>query len=223
MHIRISQIRSKQLSQDKIKQWTNKKYLLNQISRKLITNFSPMWTNKQIWEFEQLNENLRFNAVYVEPGEYDVKSWNSKLAYPDSDIRDMVVRTFDYLIDGNELWIANNRQDKLEEKYVPYLMAVMVDTMIEEEVCLNFRIDNDCLVVSIDSKTDVIDCKEFFEEFYHLATGFNYDEDTGIPEDETESEIYLTRLQGEFDEKMKSKLGDKYLPGNADPDTINSE
>jgi len=223
MHIRISQIRSKQLSQDKIKQWTNKKYLLNQISRKLITNFSPMWTNKQIWEFEQLNENLRFNAVYVEPGEYDVKSWNSKLAHPDSDIRDMIVKTFDYLIDGNELWIANNRQDKLEEKYVPYLMAVMVDTMIEEEVCLNFRIDNDCLVVSIDSKTDVIDCKEFFEEFYHLATGFNYDEDTGIPEDETEAEIYLTRLQEEFDEKMKSKLGDKYLPGNADPDTINSE
>ena len=52
-------------------------------------------------------------------------------------------------------------------------MPVMVDTMIEEEVCLNFRIENEYLVVSVDTKADVIDCKEFFEEFYHLATGFN--------------------------------------------------
>jgi len=182
-----------------------------------------MWTNKQIWEFEQLNENLRFDALYVEPGDYDAESWNSKSAYPDSDIRDMTVRNFDYLEDGNELWIANKGQRRLEEQYVPYLMAVIVDTMIEEEVCLNFRIDKNCLVISIDSKTDVIDCKEFFEEFYHLATGFNYDIDTGIPDDETEAEIYLTRLQEEFDEKMKFKLGDKYLPGNNDPDTLDSK
>jgi len=196
---------------------------LNQISRKLIDDFSPMWTNKQIWEFEQLNENLRFDASYVEPGNNVTESWNSKLAYPDSDIREMTVRTFDYLLDGNELWIANKGQGRLEVQFVPYLMAVIVDTMIEEEVCLNFRIDNNCLVVSIDTKTDVIDCKEFFEEFYHLATGFNYDIDTGIPDDETEAEIYLTRLQEEFDEKMKLKLGDKYLPGNDDPDTLHSK
>jgi hypothetical protein len=102
-------------------------------------------------------------------------------------------------------------------------MAVIVDTMIDEEVCMNFRIDNNCLVTSIDTKADVIDCKEFFEEFYHLATGFNFDIDTGIPDDETEAEIYLTRLQDEFDEKMKNKLGNKYLPGNNDPDTIHAE
>ena len=83
-------------------------------------------------------------------------------------------------------------------------MALIVDTMIEEEVCLNLRLDKDCLVISIDRNADVIDCKEFFEEFYHLATGFNYDTDTGIPDDETEAEMYLTRLQEEFDEKMKS-------------------
>jgi hypothetical protein len=99
----------------------------------------------------------------------------------------------------------------------------MADIMIEEEVCLNYRMDNDCLITSIDKKADVIDCKEFFEEFYHLATGFNYDVDTGIPDDETEAEIYLTRLQEEFDEKMKKQLGDKYLPGNNDPDTINTK
>ena len=56
-----------------------------------------------------------------------------------------------------------------------------------------------------------------------MATGFNYDIDTGIPNDETEAEIYLTRLQQEFDEKMKNKLGDKYLPGNDDPDTMHSK
>jgi len=196
---------------------------MNQISKKLIDDFSPMWTNKQTWEFEQLNENLRFDALYVEPGNYEAGSWNSKIAHPDSDIRTMLVKTFDNFLDGNELWIANKRQGKLEDQYVPYLMAVIVDTMIEEEVCLNFRIENSCLVISIDTKTDVIDCKEFFEEFYHLATGFNYDIDTGIPNDETEAEIYLTRLQEEFDEKMKFKLGDKYLPGNNDPDTIHSK
>lgn len=195
---------------------------MDQITRKLIEKFSPMWTNKQIWEFEQINENLRFDVAYVKP-KSTVESWKSKLAYPDSDIRDVTVRTFDNLLDGNELWIANNGQGKLEAKYTPHLMAVMADVMIEEEVCLNFRIDNDCLVVAIDNKADVIDCKEFFEEFYHLATGFNYTTDTGIPEDETEAELYLTRLQEEFDEKMKEKLGDIYLPGNNDPDTLNAE
>ena len=196
---------------------------MDQTSKRLLADFSPMWTNKQIWEFEQLNENLRFDVLYVEPEQYSEKSWNSKLAYPDSDIRDLTVRTFEYLSDGNELWIANKGQDRLEEQYVSYLMAVLVDTMIDEEVCLNFRIENDFLVMSVDSKADVIDCKEFFEEFYHLATGFNYDTDTGIPDDETEAEIYLTRLQEEFDEKMKNKLGDKYLPRNNDPDTIHSK
>jgi len=182
-----------------------------------------MWTNKQVWEFEQLNENLRFDVLYVEPEEYSVESWDSKLAHPDSDIRELTVRTFDYLSDGHELWIGNKGQGKLEEQYVPYLMTVLVDTMIDEEVCLNFRIENNFLVMSVDTKTDVIDCKEFFEEFYHLATGFNYDVDTGIPDDETEAEIYLARLQEEFDEKMKIKLGDKYLPGNNDPDTLHSK
>jgi hypothetical protein len=196
---------------------------LNQLTRGLIEKFSPMWTNNEVWEFDQLNEDLGFDVVYVDPGNYDESSWKSKSAHPDSDIRDVTVRTFDNMLDGEELWIANKGQAKLDEKYTPYLMAVMADVMIEEEVCLNFRIDSNCLVVVIDRDADVIDCKEFFEEFYHLATGFNYDIDTGIPDDETESEIYLTRLQDDFDEKMKSRLGGKYLPGNNDPDTLNAK
>lgn len=209
--------------QDRIKRQKQNEKTLDQRTKKIIDEFSPMWTNKQVWEYEQINENLRFDVVFVEPDSFKADSWKSKSAYPDSDIRDVIVRTFDYLLDGHELWIANKGQGRLDEKYVPYLMAVIVDTMIDEEVCMNFRIDNNCLVTSIDTKADVIDCKEFFEEFYHLATGFNFDIDTGIPDDETEAEIYLTRLQDEFDEKMKNKLGNKYLPGNNDPDTIHAE
>jgi hypothetical protein len=138
-------------------------------------------------------------------------------------VRDVAVRTFDNLLEGDELWISSKGTMALDEKHVPYLMALIVDTMIEEEVCLNLRLDKDCLVISIDKNADVIDCKEFFEEFYHLATGFNYDTDTGIPEDETEAEMYITRLQEEFDDKMKGQLGEMYLPGNSDPDTINEE
>ena len=137
--------------------------------------------------------------------------------------RDVIVRTFENLLDNDELWIANKGTKSLNKNNVAYLMAVIVDTMIEEEVCLNFRLEKDCLVLAIDRDADVIDCKEFFEEFYHLATGFNYETDTGIPDDETEAEMYLTRLQEEFDEKMKNILGDNYLPGNNDPDTINAE
>ena len=196
---------------------------MNQLTKKIISEFSPMWTNKQVWEFEQTNPELTFDLVYVEPGKYDEKLWESKSAHLDSEVRDVIVRTFDNLLDDEELWISNKSEKSLSKNNVVYLMAVIVDTMIEEEVCLNFRLDRDFLVLSIDRDADVIDCKEFFEEFYHLATGFNYETDTGIPDDETEAEMYLTRLQEEFDEKMNGFLGDKYLPGNNDPDTINAE
>lgn len=183
-----------------------------------------MWTNKQVWEYEQIHEEIKFDIMYVEPNSKEI-SWKSKLAHLDSNIRKTLVNTFEYLADGYELWITNSKdnQRKLDESLIPYLMAVIADTMIDEEVCLKFREDSNCLVVSVDSHADVIDCKEFFEEFYHLATGFNYNVNTGVPEDETEAEIYLTRLQEEFDEKMKAKLGDKYLPGNNDPDSINEK
>ena len=196
---------------------------MNQLTKKIISEFSPMWTNRQVWEFDQINPELTFDLIYVEPGKYDEKLWESKSAHLDSEVRDVIVRTFDNLLDDEELWISNKSEKSLNKNNVAYLMAVIVDTMIEEEVCLNFRLDRDFLVLSIDRDADVIDCKEFFEEFYHLATGFNYETDTGIPDDETEAEMYLTRLQEEFDEKMKGFLGDKYLPGNNDPDTINAE
>lgn len=197
--------------------------MLDKATITLIEKYSPMWTNKQVWEYEQIHEEIKFDLVYVESGNKEI-SWKSKLAHLNSNIRETIVGTFEYLIDGYELWITNTKNDQIKlNEYIPYLMAVIVDTMIDEEVCLKFREDNNCLIVSIDSQTDVIDCKEFFEKFYHLATGFNYNTNTGIPEDETEAEIYLTRLQEEFDEKMKMQLGDRYLTGNNDPDSINTK
>ena len=156
---------------------------MNQLTKKIISEFSPMWTNKKVWEFDQINPELTFDLIYVEPGKYDKKLWESKSAHLDSEVRDVIVRTFDNLLDDEELWISNKSEKSLNKNNVVYLMAVIVDTMIEEEVCLNFRLDIDFLVLSIDRDADVIDCKEFFEEFYHLATGFNYETDTGIPDD----------------------------------------
>ncbi|MSV27083.1 MAG: hypothetical protein CK527_04150 [Nitrosarchaeum sp.] len=196
---------------------------MDQKTSLIIKKYSPMWTNKQVWEFEQINEELTFDAEYLQPGDTKV-SMKSKSSHQNVDIRETMVNTFDYLLDGYELWITNSKNNQhASEIYLPYLMAVIVDTMTNEEVCLKFREDNNYLVVSINIQADVIDCKEFFEEFYHLATGFNYDINTGIPEDETEAEIYLTRLQEEFDEKMMNMLGAIYISGNNDPDSIKTK
>ena len=193
--------------------------MLNKVTRELIQEHSPMWTNKQIWEYEQVNE-LTFDLVYAKHGSFE--SWKTKLAHPDSNIRDVLIMTFADFLVGYELWISNKDQGKLDSKYVAYLMSVIADVMIEDEFALNFRMENGCLVMAVDGTADVIDCKEFFEEFYHLATGFNFVTDTGVPKDQTEAELYLTRLQEEFDQRMHGVLGDKYLPGNNDPDTLNA-
>lgn len=183
-----------------------------------------MWTNKQIWEFDQINPELKFDALFVEPNSID-KNWKSKNYHNKCDIREAIIENFDQMTEGHELIISDSGKSgqSLNENHIPYLMALIVDLMIDEEITLSFKMDEKCLKVAIDFDADVIDCKEFFEEFYHLATGVNYDIDTGIPEDETEAEIYLTRLQEDFDERMKTKLGEVYLPGNNDPDSINSE
>ena len=50
--------------------------------------FSPMWTNKQLWEFEQAHEALEFDMTYVKPSNIDKATlWSSKKAITDSDIR----------------------------------------------------------------------------------------------------------------------------------------
>ena len=53
--------------------------MLNQLTKKIINEFSPMWTNKQVWEFEEINENLTFDMLYVEPGKYNENLWESKI------------------------------------------------------------------------------------------------------------------------------------------------
>ena len=197
------------------------KKLLNQITRNTIDEFSPMWTNKQVWEFDQTHEGLTFDIIFVDKNSNEF-SWNSKNPFLDSDIRDTILKNFD-LLEDQKMIIANKGEKILKNDYFAYVMAVLTDLMIDEEIPLIYSKQNNCLSVTIDENADIIDCKEFFEEFYHLATGFNYDIDTGIPEDETEAEMYLTRLQEEFDEKMNVILGEKYLPGNYDPDSINND
>ena len=59
-----------------------------------------MLTNKQIWEYEQTHKEIKFDALYVEPGNNDKKSWNSKRSYIDSNIRNVLVGKFEYLTDG---------------------------------------------------------------------------------------------------------------------------
>ena len=46
---------------------------MNQLTKKIISEFSPMWTNKQVWEFDQTNPELTFDLIYVEPGKYNEK------------------------------------------------------------------------------------------------------------------------------------------------------
>ena len=53
--------------------------MLNQLTKKIINEFSPMWTNKQVWEFEEINENLTFDMLYAEPGKYDEKFMGIKI------------------------------------------------------------------------------------------------------------------------------------------------
>ena len=73
---------------------------MNQLTKKIISEFSPMWTNKQIWEFDQINPELTFDLIYVEPGQYDEKLWESKSVHLDSEVRDVIVRTFDNLLES---------------------------------------------------------------------------------------------------------------------------
>jgi len=73
-------------------------------------------------------------------------------------------------------------------------MEVIIDMMIDDEITLNFKMEKTCLSVSVNFDVNVIDCKEFFEEFHHLTMGINHNIDTDIPEDEVEDEIYLSRL-----------------------------
>ena len=194
---------------------------MNQLTKDTIDEFSPMWTNKQVWEFDQTHEGLTFDIVFVDKNNDEIV-WNSNNSFLDSDLRDTVLKNFGFL-DEQKMIVANKGEKKLNSDYFAYVMAVLTDLVIDEEIPLIYSKQDNCLSVSIDENADVIDCKEFFEEFYHLATGFNYEIDTGIPDDETEAEIYLTRLQEDFDEKMKKILDERYLPGNNDPDSINND
>ena len=89
---------------------------MDHLTAVLIEKYSPMLTNKQIWEYEQTHNEIKFDVLYVEPGNKDKKSWSSRLSYLDSDIRNVLVRTFEYLTDGYELWVINSKNTQRNQE-----------------------------------------------------------------------------------------------------------
>lgn len=175
---------------------------------------------KEVHEFEK-DEQPHFDIRYVNIGTNEKTVWGgSEMFFPDSTLSELANNTFDYLMDSYEMWIKDPQlyDDKptLSEKFIPYIMALTVDNMVEEEMPLSFKIVNDCFVISGDKDATFKQTKQFFEKFYHLIFGFNYaDSDANlIPEDEIESEQYIDQKIVEFDKKMKNMLGDKYISGN---------
>ena len=45
--------------------------------------------------------------------------WKSKSSHLDSDVRDVTVRTFDNLLDGDELWVSSKGTKSLDKKTHP--------------------------------------------------------------------------------------------------------
>ena len=85
---------------------------MNQTTKNTIDEFSPMWTNKQVWEFDQIHEGLTFDIVFTDKNNDEI-IWNSKNSFPDSDIRDTVLKNFGFL-EEQKMIIANKDEKKLK-------------------------------------------------------------------------------------------------------------
>ena len=120
---------------------------MNQITKNTIDEFSPMWTNKQIWEFDQTHEGLTFDIVFVDKNNGEI-IWNSKNAFTDSDLRDTVLKNFGFL-EEQKMIIANKGEKKLNKDYFAYVMAVLTDLVIDEEIPLIYSKQNNFPSVSI--------------------------------------------------------------------------
>lgn len=182
----------------------------------------PTWTMKEVCDFENKNE-ARFDVKYANKEHNQETDWGkSEMAFPNSTLRELANNTFDYFMDGQyEMWIKNPQlfeEDKstISKEFIPYIMALTVDNIREGELPLYFKFVNGCFVIGIDNELNLNQCKEFYEKFYHLIDGFDWVEydRSSIPDDEDEEIEYLEKIQKEFDLKMKSKLGDRYINGN---------
>ena len=177
---------------------------------------------KEVHDFEERDEQPRFDVKYVNKGANEITIWgDAEMIFPDSTLRELTNNTYDYLSEDYEMWIKDpqlfdDESPKISDEFIPYIMALTVHNMSEDELPLSFRIVNGCFVIGRDNDSGFKDAKEFYEKFYHLIFGFNYGDSDAelIPEGELEAEEYIEQKHREFDEKMKSKLGDRYLPGN---------
>lgn len=190
-------------------------------TRQIIAKYSPMWTVKETFDYEQKHGEPLFDVKYAH-GDDEKTVWGDrKMKYPNSTLRELWNNTYDCLDSHYEMWIKDvskheNDQPSITDDHVRYALSMTVEDMFEDEWALKFRMVNGCLVIGVDSNADFKATKEFYEEFYHLIHGFDFAGDhlDDVPEDEDESNQYFIKLQDDFDQKMKAKLGDRYIPAN---------
>jgi len=194
---------------------------MDRTTREIIDKFSPMWTVKETYECEQKNGEPHFDVKYVHEDDKKTIWGDRKMEYPNSTLRELWNNSYDCLYDHYEIWIKDvplleNDPPSITDDHVRYAMSMTVEDMTEDELALKFRMVNGYFVMVGDYHSDFKSTKEFYEKFYHLIFGFNFvDSDVDkIPEDEADSEEYLEKVQNEFDNRMKEKLGDRYLYGN---------
>ncbi len=192
---------------------------MDETTRDLIKKYSPMWTVKETYEYEQKHSEPQFDVKYAH--EHDKKTvWgDKKMEFTNSTLRELWNNTYDCIYEHYEMWIKDvsvfeNDPPSITDDHVRYAMSMTVENMTEDELPLKFRVVNGYLVIVGDYHSGLTETKEFYEEFYHLVFGFNFDVPSNIPEDEEEAEVFIGKVHDEFNKRMKEKLGDRYISGN---------
>ena len=152
-----------------------------------------MWTVKETYEYEQKHSEPQFDVKYAH--EHDKKTvWgDKKMEFTNSTLRELWNNTYDCIYEHYEMWIKDvsvfeNDPPSITDDHVRYAMSMTVENMTEDELPLKFRVVNGYLVIVGDYHSGLTETKEFYEEFYHLVFGFNFDVPSNIPEDEEEDE-----------------------------------
>jgi hypothetical protein len=194
---------------------------MDKATREIIKKYTPMWTVKETFEYEQKHGEPRFDVKYAHENDEKTIWGDRKMEFPNSTLRELWNNTYDYLDDHYEMWIKDtplleHDPPTIMDDHVRYALSMTVEDMTEDESALKFRMVNGYLIIASDDEANINDTKEFYEEFYHLIFGFNFHGDhlNHIPEVETESEDYFEKTHDEFDKRMKEKLGDRYISGN---------
>mgnify|MGYP003341402932 FL=1 len=194
---------------------------MDKLTKSIIKKYSPMWTVKETYEYEQKYGEPHFDVKYVH--EQDEKTiWgNKKLEFSNMTLRELWNNTYDNLYGRYEMWIKDvpifeNDPPSITDDHIRYALSMTVEDMVEDEQELKFRQSGGWLVIACVHTNNLKQAKKFYEEFYHFIVGFGFKGNllNNLPESESESDEYLEKLSDEFYKKMKRKLGDRYIPGN---------